>query len=622
MDPGEADLTNPDGRAGPRVQVDLIGEVLLLAALVVSPWIYGSVEDSVRYGLCAVLLAASLLLLWPAFQDQRLPRGVALAFALPAFACAQVLLRQSVDPISTMEAALVGFSMALVWASVDSRSGSASTHSGRRLAWALLAVCASESAFAAFQWSTDQRALFGQRGELQTMPFGSYVNHNNFAGLVSLGVPLAIAMAIGDTRRSGRLTPQGLGLAGLACGLVITVFASGSRGGAVALVGGLVFLAAITGSLLRKRSTHRSWLAPLVVGAGILIVAAVAVPAPTRARLASVFKSSGSTAYRVDMAVASLRAFVSRPLLGWGLGAFGDAAAPFKTGHGDVRSERAEADLIEFAVEGGSFLVFALILFARFVWRSSRLEMAHGRDRGGRWLRAGALSACVTMVFHSLFDFGFRIPANALAFTVLLGIATSGPSPDGLASRWRRAAVLTLIVISAVACTYRGLGAAGERAALARESPESRLDALLGLVDAHPYLLEARRQRGLAWMALAYSHGQYDPGRLRRAERDLQAVVDLRPQWGAAWADLGWLKFNSGQMQEARADLLVASRLDPTHMGVGISHAQIVAWSGDTRAAIEEVARLRRINPSWSQASARELVSSWTRDASLLSDIP
>src|SRR4029078_4177433 len=100
-------------------------------------------------------------------------------------------LRQSVAPFVTMEASIVGLSMALVWASVDARAASTSTNTARRLAAALLVTCAAESGFAAFQWSTDRTALFGQRGDFQTTPFGSYVNHNNFAGLVSLGVPLA-----------------------------------------------------------------------------------------------------------------------------------------------------------------------------------------------------------------------------------------------------------------------------------------------------------------------------------------------------------------------------------------------------------------------------------------------
>jgi hypothetical protein len=602
--------------------VGLIGEILLLLCLITAPWIYGAVEDSVRYALSSVALVAAVLLFWPDLRAGRLPRGIGPALSLPAFGLIQVILHQSVAPILTLEAALVGLSMSLVWAAVDARSGSASTHSGRRLAWALLATCAAEVAFAAFQWSTDRTSLFGQKSGLQTMPFGSYVNHNNFAGLVSLGVPLAIAMAIGDVRRSGKLTARGLGLLGLSCGLAIAVLASASRGAALALVGGLLVLAAISAILLGKGKNGRSWAPPLGIGLAILGAAVLTVPTSTRTRLLSPFDGGGSIAYRADIGLASVRAFSSRPFMGSGLGAFADAVAPFKKGHGDVRSERAEADLLEFAVEGGLALCVALVAFGWFVWRWSSAEMVHGRDRSGRWLRAGALAACSTMLFHSLFDFGFRIPANALAFAVLLGIATAGSSP-GPVRGWRsRSAVAVVIAIAAAACTYRSLGAAREREALSRSTPESRLDALQPLVDHHPYLDRARRQRGLAWMSLAYSRGAYDPARLERARLDLETVVALRPQWGEALADLGWIEYYAGRTTEAREWLGSATRVDPTHIGVGLGYAQALAWSGDTSGALREVGRLRLSNPTWSRASAVAVASSWTQDAYMLSKIP
>lgn len=608
--------------SGRGVPVEIIGEALLIGALVVAPWIYGSVEDSVRYALCAVLFIAAGLFAWPDLRTGSTPRGLAFALAFPALGLAQIVSRQTVAPWFTVEASFVGFAMAIVWAVVDARAGSSSTDTARRLTWGLLAVCASESMFAAVQWSTDRRSLFGAQSELQTMPFGSYVNHNNFAGLVSLGVPLALAMAIGDVRRSGKLTPRGLGLVGLACGLAISVVASGSRGGVLALIGGLCVLALLSGSLLQRRGQRRSWLAPIVAGLVMLGVAAFAVPVATRTRLMTLFDTSGSVSYRIDIAAAGIQAFAKRPLLGSGLGAFADAAAPFKRGHGDVRSERAEADLVEFLVEGGLALVALLAVFLRFAWRETRREMTEGRGRSGRWLRAGAVSACATMLFHSLFDFGFRIPANALAFAVLLGVATAGSGPM-VGRKPRRALAFGLVLmLAAAAGAYRSLGAAGERAALARNTPESRLDALDGLVRAHPYLDQARRQRGLAWMALAYSRGRYNGTRLARARADLEAVVGLRPQWGEARADLGWIRYYSGESTEALAEMRRARDQDPTHMGVGIAYAQVLAWSGDIPAAMKEVARLRAVNPGWSRANAQDLASSWTVNPAILSSVP
>jgi predicted Zn-dependent protease len=123
-------------------------------------------------------------------------------------------------------------------------------------------------------------------------------------------------------------------------------------------------------------------------------------------------------------------------------------------------------------------------------------------------------------------------------------------------------------------------------------------------------------------MTLAYSQGQYDRQRLARARADLQAVVDARPQWGEARADLGLIKYYAGEAAEAKADMLQATQMDPTHLGIGIAYAQLLAWSGNTTAAIQEVSRLRRLNPVWSRESARELASSWTQDPQVLANIP
>lgn len=602
--------------------VDLVGEALLLVSLLIAPWVYGSVEDSVRFCLCAVVLASAGLILWPNLRKGRIPRGVGLAFAFPLFATIQVLLNQTVAPWTTVEAALVGFAMAMTWAAVDASVGSTSTNRGRRLAVGLLILCASEAAFAAFQWSADRTALFGRRHGLQTMPFGSYVNHNNFAGLVSLAVPLALAMAIGDLRRSGRLTPRGLLLIGLAAGLALTVFASGSRGGAVAMVLGSGALAYISRRAGGAKSSGHSRVAAGLVVALVTIVAFLATPSATRSRFVALLNPTGTVDYRIDIGVAAFRAFLDRPLMGSGLGAFADAATPFKTGYGDVRSERAEADLLEFLVEGGVAMAAALVAFALFVWRTFRAETLGERSHSGRWLRAGAMAACATMMIHSLFDFGFRIPANALAFSVLLGIATAGSTTPAGRGKRATAFVLAAIGAGALACAYRSMGAVDERVALARATPESRLDALEHVVEAHPYLEKARRQRGLAWMALAYSRGQYEATRLARARSDLEAVVATRPQWGEAWADLGWIKYFQGDLASATQDMEKAARFDPTHVGVGIAGAQLLAWSGNLPGALEKVAALRKMNPQWSRASARELVASWTKDTAILSNVP
>jgi hypothetical protein len=84
------------------VPLHLIGEGLLLLCLLAAPWSYGSVEDSARYSLCAVLLIATLFYGWPELNGGLAPRGLIAAMAAMAFSFAQLGLGQSVAPLVTL----------------------------------------------------------------------------------------------------------------------------------------------------------------------------------------------------------------------------------------------------------------------------------------------------------------------------------------------------------------------------------------------------------------------------------------------------------------------------------------------------------------------------------------
>lgn len=588
------------------------GEALLVLCLVGAPWFLGGASDAVRYAIAATVLASAGLAILPLSYAGFWPRRTLWGLALPAFAVVQLAAGSSAAPVATFEAALVAAGASAAWLAVDARAGHDVTRWGRALAAAIVAVCLSQALFAAVQWSGDPRSLFGRVSDLQTMPFGSYVNHNNFAGLVLLGAPLALGLGFGDIRRSGRLTPLGLLLLSVAAILMIAIAGSGSRGGIIALAVGLATFA--VRAPVRHRPGFR-WILALGTLA-VIGVAIASVSRPIRDRFADF--GGGSATYRVEMARAAAEAFASRPGLGAGLGAFGDFVTPFKRGFGDVRSDRAEADLIEVPVEIGLVGMVALAAFIREVFRAAAVT---DRSRSARWLRAGAFTSCAAMIAHTAFDFGFRLPANALVFAVALGLATA--SPEGHHVRARGAMALPVLFgLLSLLAAYRGLGARAAEAALSQASPEGRLQALDDVLRVHPYLDGARRQRALAWMNLAYSKGRYDGSRLERAEQDFAVVLRLRPQWGLAWADRGWNAYFRGDNARAREYFARAASLDPTHVGIGTSRAQFLVWAGSIVEAVEEVRRLRLAERAWSREAARRLVASWTHDSALLASIP
>ena len=107
------------------------------------------------------------------------------------------------------------------------------------------------------------------------------------------------------------------------------------------------------------------------------------------------------------------------------------------------------------------------------------------------------------------------------------------------------------------------------------------------------------RARAHAWRDLAYRPPGWNAARLARAEADLRRALDLRPRWGEAWADLGWVRAFQGDAAGARAAMQAAVDLDPTHVDVGIAAAELLARQGDVDGAIERLRRLRGVHPGW-----------------------
>jgi tetratricopeptide (TPR) repeat protein len=178
---------------------------------------------------------------------------------------------------------------------------------------------------------------------------------------------------------------------------------------------------------------------------------------------------------------------------------------------------------------------------------------------------------------HSLVDFNLRLPANALAFVTLLGLAGSSREERAgvLPGRLAPALAAALLVALAVASAWRALGARDLRRAL-EEAGDRRLAALDRALDRHPYLPEAWRFRGVAWRDRAWARADHG-GALEWAEADLARALELRPQWGEAWADLAWTRFARGDAAGAADAFEMAAVLDPTHAGIGRARADFVA---------------------------------------------
>lgn len=551
----------------------VVAESLLIVALLASPWPFGSATDPARFSLTSIcLLASGLWLVGRAVRGEAsgVPKE---ALAVIGVGALQVVVGASVAPIGTAEALLVAAANLAALSFWLERARE--RHAGGRLAAAVLLTCAAQAVFGAVQWSAAPTRIYGRSHDSITMPFGSFVNHNHFAGLIEMGALLALGLAIGHVRRARQITAPSLVWAGLSFGLAAVHAASRSRGGAVALaVGTLVCLGAFVFTRKAGRSRPLRSLAAIVVGAGLLVgFALLAVSPSARSHLATILSGSSgpSGGYRRSIAAATLRLFAARPLLGAGFGAYEDAVPAFKTAHGDVRTTHAESDVLEVLAEGGLVGLAALTWLALVLARGIAAHILRAPDPLRKGMAIGAMSAAAALLVHSLVDFNVRIPSNALVLASLLGLAAAAPvkpsASSGRATYASLAVPVALLLLSAAAA-WRAHGAVALERAIALADPNRRIERLDAVLDLHPYLAEAWRARGLAWRQLGTPPSAMQPLRLQRALHDFERAVALRPLWAEAWVDKGWLKAMQGDLASAEHDLAEGARLDPTHMGI------------------------------------------------------
>ncbi|HUZ48003.1 MAG TPA: O-antigen ligase family protein [Terriglobia bacterium] len=254
--------------------------------------------------------------------------------------------------------------------------------------------------------------------------FGPYVNHNDYAGLMEMLIPLAAMYVLSRSEDDkGQLL-----LAFALCVPAGSLLLSGSRGGFVSFLGEIAIFAAILWKRGRN-SRSRLLLGILGITAAALLFFWMA-PKSVSSRLGSVANlvNAPEATYgdRLHVALDSLRIFRDHPLLGTGLGSFGSVFPPYQSFPTDQVYSYAHNDYVQALVETGAagalILLGALILFFRLAFRNLRERL----ERETGWIRLGATLGVCGLLIHSFVDFNLHIPSNAAWFVVLAAISTTG----------------------------------------------------------------------------------------------------------------------------------------------------------------------------------------------------
>jgi O-antigen ligase len=245
--------------------------------------------------------------------------------------------------------------------------------------------------------------------------YGSYVDHDHYAGLMEMLVPIPFVLCMGHLLRGGKRAL----VAFCAVLMASTIFLSGSRGGMLAFILEIVLFATLT---LVQRRNPRVALGSVAVCVLVLTFLVFLGKGQVLGRLGDL-----SPGTRLDITKDCLRMFSHRPVWGWGLGTFPTVYPSYRSFYTNLFINEAHNDYAQLLVETG-LLGFALMLW--FLICLYRNGLPTSRRWEFKWDGAvsfAALLGCTGILLHSFVDFNLQIPANAALFYLLCGMAASRP---------------------------------------------------------------------------------------------------------------------------------------------------------------------------------------------------
>jgi len=413
----------------PRLLSEQIGRILFygtFGVLLFGPLAFGAVEPWSIF----VLETSSLLLvlLWLAKQwlDGELNiRWNPLFLPMAGFAIlvlVEIVARRSAYLHDTISGSLLYVAYALLCFLASQTL--LRTSQARRLTLIFVLYGFALAALALVQGIAPNGKLFWLRQpRLGGWIYGSYVNHNHYAGLMELLVPIPLVLSLTHLARHKERTAAGVA----AAIMTGTVFLSGSRGGMLALLVEFMVFAIV---LVRYKKALR-----IAVGAGAFAVVLVCLlvwlgGSQLRGRLSSISTEarteiSGGTRLSIDR--DAFRMFLQRPILGWGLRTFPVVYPQFRSFYTNFFVNEAHNDYLQLLAEMGVLGFSVMVWFLVVLYRHALGKISNWTSDVTGAVTLACILGCTGILVHSLFDFNLQIPANAALFYVFCTLAAAPP---------------------------------------------------------------------------------------------------------------------------------------------------------------------------------------------------
>ena len=358
-----------------------------------------------------------------------------------------------------------------------------------------------------------------------------YMNHNHFAGLLEILLPLSLGFVFAEKDKAKRIAL--LYMSGL---MGVAFLLSLSRGGFISITGGLLFMLIL---LARRGAFGRAWW--IFIAMALLVICALLVFGiePLVERLESLRRlgSGDKSAQGRSLIWQGALHLVSKNIFfGTGPGTFAYSFLPFRPDGFAGKPGYAHNDYLHLLADCGLFAFFAVLgMFVILIWKG--LEVT--RKDPKRWqmgVGCGILAAIVSLGIHSIVDFNFHIPGNFMIFGVLSGILFSLDRPEVPSLALKKsvrtylvsAGLITLLVMSPFLGVSHFFYWKAEKS-MSKEDYKAAIRYLdratfLNRTSASGYFL-----KGLALMREAKAGGEKDKGLYEKAILNFEKAIRLNP---------------------------------------------------------------------------------------------
>jgi len=253
-----------------------------------------------------------------------------------------------------------------------------------------------------------------RRIALGELAFSTFTNRDHFSAFAQMGAPLAISFALIEQRKARKAM-----FIFAASVIILAIFLSVSRAGVISFLISIMFM--FFALAFRGRIRGPAGLTMIAALSSALFLAAAGAAAMMR-RLATLQNPMQAYRDRFILLKDSLAIIKDFPLFGTGLGTYGEIIQKYNTSLKQFSWEFAHNEPVQLLAETG-IIGFALIsAFAALVFNKIFSSWRKRNSPFAFYITLGGITALLSFMLHSFFDFVFHVPANTVFFCIILAL--------------------------------------------------------------------------------------------------------------------------------------------------------------------------------------------------------